>query len=132
MRFTAAVEARRCRDHIARLLGSQAGLRFPCDRHGGSDSARPRRVPAARNRSHRRCEMPLFIEQYCDIFTGVACMPGEHHVSVDKSVPPVIHASSNVPLNVSLKVRQQLNDMERPGIFVKLTEPTECKVKKLV
>jgi hypothetical protein len=65
------------------------------------------------------------MEQYADIFTGVGCMPGEHHISVDKSVPPVIHASRKIPLNLRLKVQQQLNEMERLGIIVKRTEPTE-------
>jgi hypothetical protein len=65
------------------------------------------------------------IEQYADIFTGVGCVPGEHHISVDKSVPPVIHASRKIPLNLRLKGQQQLNEMERLGIIVKRTEPTE-------
>jgi hypothetical protein len=65
------------------------------------------------------------IEQYSDIFTGVGCVPGEYHISVDKSVPPVIHASRKIPLNLRLKVQQQLNDMERLGIIIKRTEPTE-------
>jgi hypothetical protein len=65
------------------------------------------------------------IEQYANIFTGVGCVPGEHHISVDKSVPPVIHASRKIPLSLRLKVHQQLNEMERLGIIVKRTEPTK-------
>jgi hypothetical protein len=40
-------------------------------------------------------------------------------------VPPVIHASRKIPLNLRLKVQQQLNEMERLGIIVKRTELTE-------
>jgi hypothetical protein len=64
-------------------------------------------------------------EQNADIFTGVRCVPGGHHISIVKSMPPVIHASRKVPLHLRLKVQQQLNDMERLGIIVKRTEPTE-------
>jgi hypothetical protein len=40
-------------------------------------------------------------------------------------MPPFIHVSRKVPLNIRLKVRQQLNDMERLNIIVKRTEPTK-------
>jgi hypothetical protein len=53
-------------------------------------------------------------------------VPGEHCISIDKSLPPVIHALRKVLLNLRLKVQQQLNDMERLGIIIKCTEPTDC------
>jgi hypothetical protein len=46
------------------------------------------------------------INQYADIFTGVKCAPGKYHISVDKSEPPVIHASRKISLNLRLKVQQ--------------------------
>jgi hypothetical protein len=65
------------------------------------------------------------IEQHADIFTGVGYVPGEHHIYVDKSVPPVIHASRKVPLNLRLKVLHKLDDTEHLGIIIQRANPTE-------
>ncbi|KAK0154441.1 hypothetical protein N1851_003463 [Merluccius polli] len=50
--------------------------------------------------------------EYEDLFTGLGCVPGLHHIQLDKEVPPVIHAPRKVPVALKDKVKVELNRME--------------------
>ncbi len=38
-----------------------------------------------------------FMEEYKDVFEGLGCLPGEHRISIDDTVAPVVHACRKVP-----------------------------------
>ena len=45
------------------------------------------------------------LHEYSDLFQGLGCIPGEHTIKVDPSVPAVVHPPRKVP--VSLKRQDQ-------------------------
>jgi hypothetical protein len=55
----------------------------------------------------------------------VGCLDGEYNITVDPSVRPVVQPARKVPLNLRPKLKQLLDDLERRGVIVKRTEPTE-------
>jgi hypothetical protein len=65
------------------------------------------------------------IGEFADEFEGLSCIPGEYDITVDESVPPVVQPTRRVPLHLRPKLQQLLNDMERRGIIMKRTEPTD-------
>jgi hypothetical protein len=65
------------------------------------------------------------IDEFADVFEGLGCILGEYDITVDESVPPVIQPTRRVPLHLRPKLQQLLNDMERRGIIMKRTEPTD-------
>jgi hypothetical protein len=65
------------------------------------------------------------IDEFGDVFEGLGCIPGEYDITVDESVPPVKQPTRRVPLHLSPKLQQLLNDLERRGIILKRTEPTD-------
>lgn len=73
--------------------------------------------------THRTTQQ--LIAEFDDVFRGIGCMPGEHNITIDPSVPPVIHASRRVPLKLQPKLRKLLDDLERQEIIIKRTEPTD-------
>lgn len=60
--------------------------------------------------------------QYQDCFDGIGKFQGQYHISVDLSVPPVVHAMRRVPLNLPDDIKNELNEMEAQGIITKIKE----------
>jgi len=70
-------------------------------------------------------EIPKDIKnKYADVFKGIGCIPGEHAITIDSTVKPVVHAPRKIPLALKDKVRDELKRMEENDIIVKQTEPT--------
>ncbi|RXN08425.1 retrotransposon-like family member retr-1 [Labeo rohita] len=65
------------------------------------------------------------LSEYQDVFTGLGCVPGLHHIQLNPDVAPVIHAPRKVPIALKEKVRMELKRMEDLGVIVKQTEPTD-------
>lgn len=65
------------------------------------------------------------LREFDDVFHNLGCLPGEHHISVDPTVKPVIHALRKVPLAIQPKLKQLLDNYEKNGIIKKRDEPTE-------
>lgn len=63
--------------------------------------------------------------EYEDLFTGLGCVPGLHHIQLDKEVPPVIHPPRKVPVALKNRVKDELDRMEDIGVIVRQTEPTD-------
>ncbi|KAJ8358824.1 hypothetical protein SKAU_G00153490 [Synaphobranchus kaupii] len=57
------------------------------------------------------------------IFEG--CLPGEHHIKIDPTVKPAVHAPRRIPAALRDRVIGELHRMEQMGVIVKQTEPTE-------
>jgi hypothetical protein len=65
------------------------------------------------------------IEEYADVFKGLGCLDGEYNVTIDPSVRPIVQPTRKVPLNLRPKLKQLLDDLERRGVIIKRTEPTD-------
>ena len=52
-------------------------------------------------------------------------LPGEYHLSIDESVPPVIHPVRKLPAAIKPKAVEKLREMESNGYITKVDRPTE-------
>lgn len=62
--------------------------------------------------------------EYQDVFQGLGCIPGKHHIVVDENVPPVVHPCRKIPFQLHDKVKAELDRMEDMGVVTKIDEPT--------
>lgn len=67
----------------------------------------------------------LLVKEYEDLFHGLGCLPGIHHIEIDKSVKPVVHPPRRVPFALKRKVKHELEKMEREEVIEKIEEPTD-------
>ena len=58
-------------------------------------------------------------------FKGLGCLPGEHSIKLDPSVPPVVHPPRKLPVSLRGKIKDELDRMEKAGVVVKHTEPSD-------
>ena len=65
------------------------------------------------------------VDEYSDLFTGLACMPGQHHIVIDPTVWPVVQPPRRVPLAIQPKLKCTLDELVSRGVIVKHDEPTE-------
>ena len=65
------------------------------------------------------------LDEYPDLFQGLGCLPGEHTIKLDPSVPPVVHPPRKVPVSLKEKIKDELYRMEKAGVIVRQTEPTD-------
>lgn len=63
--------------------------------------------------------------QYKDCFTGVGCFQGEFHITLDPTVPPVIHPPRRVPEALREPLKRELDALVQQGIITKVDEPTD-------
>ena len=59
------------------------------------------------------------LKRYPNCFDGVGKFQGWYHITVDPSVPPVVHAHRRVPLSLRDDIKDELDDMESLGIIRK-------------
>ena len=59
------------------------------------------------------------IQQYIN---DIGKFQGEYHITVDPSVPPVIHPPRRVPVSLKDDIKNELDDMVKNGIITKLEE----------
>ena len=48
------------------------------------------------------------LAEYADVFIGLGCFPGEHHIDIDANFTPVIHAPHRIPLSLQPKIKHLL------------------------
>lgn len=65
------------------------------------------------------------MKDYSDLFQGLGCLPGEHTIRVDKTVPPVIHPCRKVPFALLKPLKEELDRMEKMDVIKRIDEPTE-------
>jgi len=63
--------------------------------------------------------------EYSDLFQGLGCIPGEHKIKVDPSLPAVVHPPRKVPVSLKDKIKDELDHMEQTGVIIRQTEPTD-------
>ena len=59
--------------------------------------------------------------EYSDLFQGLGCIPGEHLIKVDPSVPAVVHPHRKVPVSLKDKIKDELDRMEQTGVIIRQT-----------
>ena len=62
------------------------------------------------------------VNRYPDCFNGIGKFQGHYHITVDPSVPPIVHAQRCVPLSLRDDIKEELDDMEFRGITAKIKE----------
>ncbi|XP_057191716.1 uncharacterized protein K02A2.6-like isoform X1 [Triplophysa rosa] len=65
------------------------------------------------------------LKEFDDVFNGLGCIPGSHHIKIDPAVVPVIHPPRRVPIALKDRIKTELNRMESLGVIEKQTEPTD-------
>ena len=68
-------------------------------------------------------EDPL-IKQYEDVFQGMGCLPGDYHIDVNPTVPPVQHLPRRVPLPLKDRLKEKIEELEHKGVIKQVNEPT--------
>ena len=63
--------------------------------------------------------------QYEDCFKGVGCFQGEFHITLDPTVPPVIHPPRRVPEALREPLKKELDALVQQGIIIKVDKPTD-------
>ena len=66
-----------------------------------------------------------------DLVQGLGCLPGEHSIKLDPSLPPVVHPPRKVPVSLRGKIKDELDRMEKAGVVVEHTGPSDW-VKSMV
>ena len=65
------------------------------------------------------------IDAYPDRFEGIGSFRSEFHITIDKSVPPVVHSPRRCPIHLKDKVKTELEKMEELGVITKVSAPTD-------
>ena len=65
------------------------------------------------------------LRQYIDMFHGIGCFQGTHHISVDPKVQLVVHPSRRIPLALKDKLKEELNSLGNQEILTPVTYPTD-------
>ena len=66
-----------------------------------------------------------FIDEYPDLFEGLGCLPGKHHITVAENAQPVKNACRKVPFPIRDKLKEELDRMERMNVIQSVDEPTD-------
>ncbi|XP_046851899.1 uncharacterized protein LOC124445238 [Xenia sp. Carnegie-2017] len=56
---------------------------------------------------------PNFIQEYKDVFGELGCLKGEHHISIDPNVTPVVHPPRKIPISLMERLKAELNDLKK-------------------
>ena len=62
------------------------------------------------------------IAQYPECFNGIWKFQGEYHITLDPSVPPVVHPPRRVPFSLWDDIKNELDDMVKNSIITKIEE----------
>lgn len=65
------------------------------------------------------------VDQNNDLFDGLGCLPGEHKISIDPAVTPVVSPCRKIPFALHEKLQDELKRMENMGVICKETEHTD-------
>ena len=65
------------------------------------------------------------MEQYEDVFGEIGYLQGEHHISTDPKVKPVIHPPRKIPISMLEKLKAELERIQQLDVLDKIDEPTD-------
>lgn len=52
-------------------------------------------------------------------------LPGKYHIEIDPDIRPVQHRPQRVPVSLKAKLKEKIDEMERQGIIIHETKPTD-------
>lgn len=73
-------------------------------------------------RIHELSASDDILKEYEDLFSGLGCLPGYHHIHTDPAVNPI---PRKVPVALKETIIQELHRMEDMNVISRQTEPTE-------
>ena len=79
-------------------------------------------MPNSQGNADARSEL---LCQYQDCFQGIGCFQGEFHITLDPTVPPVIHPPQRVPEALREPLKRELDALVEQGIIPKVDEPSD-------
>ena len=65
------------------------------------------------------------VENYKDVFEGLGCVPGKHHITLKENAQPVQHACRKIPFPLQSQLKDELDKMERMKVITPVDEPTD-------
>ena len=68
---------------------------------------------------------PDFIEDFKDCFGDIGTLRKKHHITIDPSNLPVIHAARQTPFSLQPKLKAELSRMCKMGVIEAVHEPTD-------
>ena len=69
------------------------------------------------------------LKQYEKCFGDLGTLPDEHHITLDKNVPPVIHAVRKIPYAILPNLKNELERMSKMGVIVPVGQLISCDRK---
>ena len=82
-------------------------------------------IHSSNSKEYEPLSFDKLMRDYDDVFTGLGCLPGENHIEVDSDIKPVQHAPRRVPVPLKARLKEKIAKMEKQGIIVRETEPTD-------
>ncbi|KAK3709526.1 hypothetical protein QZH41_006764 [Actinostola sp. cb2023] len=70
------------------------------------------------------------ITQYPDCFNGIGKFQGEYHITLDPSVPPVVHPQRRVPISLKDDIKKELDEMVANDIITKIKEDLNAAIQR--
>ncbi|KAJ8881056.1 hypothetical protein PR048_017529 [Dryococelus australis] len=65
------------------------------------------------------------MSRYPDLFKGIGCLSGKHHLEMDTGAKPVQQPPCRHPIVLQPKVKEKLTEMIKDKIVEQISEPTE-------
>ena len=65
------------------------------------------------------------LNKNADVFDGIGCFEGEYHITLDSTVPPVVHSPRRVPVALREPLKEELDTLIQQGIIAKVDRPTD-------
>ena len=81
-------------------------------------------VQSLKQEEHFQSKM---VAEFQEVFAAdnIGCLPVKHHIQLDESVKPVIHAPRRVPVALRSRVKEELDRMEKLGVIRPVNKPTD-------
>ena len=68
-------------------------------------------------------EQDANLKEYQDVFKGLGKLPGKHHIHVDETVKPVLHAQK-IPVVLRDKLEMKFTQLENEGVIANVVGST--------
>ncbi|EDO28583.1 predicted protein [Nematostella vectensis] len=85
------------------------------------DQAEPAKIRPAQVPKDDPEAKAALLRQYADCFEGIGCFSGEFHITLDPTVPAVVHPPRRVPEALQEPLRKELESLVQQGIITKDT-----------
>ena len=72
------------------------------------------------------------LEEYDDVFEGLGKLDGQYHIVIDESIRAVVHPPRRLPVAMTERVQQKLEEMVAANIIEQVNHPTNWVSSMLV